>query len=301
MKTSADCFVCYLKQSLRVARMYGCSKAVQMRMVQEVAQVISELDPDKTPPANAMPVYCKINEVTGCNDPYSAVKRMENRRALQRIELLRDEVMAANEPLQVAIGYAIAGNIIDYGAFSRVSIEDALRTGRQLSFGIDHSKRLLAKINSLSPGDKVLYLADNCGEIVYDSLVVGLLADKGLEVTVAVRGGAIINDATLEDAKAAGMDLYGKIITSGIACPGTPLDECSELLLEHFNTAALVISKGQGNFETLSEVEREVFFLLTVKCNMVGKHLADIAGVQEDLLPGDGEMVVYCSDRNKSG
>ncbi|WP_163339120.1 DUF89 domain-containing protein [Desulfopila sp. IMCC35008] len=295
MKTSVDCLVCFVRQGLRVARMYGCSETVQREVVQELGRLLPQLDMEATPPANSMPVYQTINRIIGCKDPYFDVKRMENRRALGRIETLRKEVRESTEPLRVACGYAIAGNIIDYGAFSQGMIEEALSSPDEFQYSLDHYQQLEAAINELVEGDSVFYLADNCGEIIYDSLLVELLAQKGLQVTVAVREDAIINDALLEDAQVAGLDRAASLIRSGVVCPGSPLDQCSEEFKEHFFSADLVISKGQGNFETLSEVNRDIFFLLTVKCNVVGKHLAEIAGVKENVVAGKGEMVVYYS------
>lgn len=295
MKTSVDCLVCFVKQGLRVAQMYGCSETVQREVVEELGRLLPQLDPEKTPPTNSMPVYQAIYSIIGCADPYLDIKRMENSRALERIEALKKEVKESAEPLRVACGYAIAGNIIDYGAFSQMKIEQALAGSNEFHFSLDHYRQLETAVNELTEGDTVFYLADNCGEIIYDSLLVELLAAKGLQVTVAVRGNAIINDALLEDAQVAGLDRFAKIIGSGVACPGSPLDKCSEEFNEHFYSADLILSKGQGNFETLSEVNRDIFFLLTVKCNVVGKHLAEIAGVKEKMVSGNGEMVVYYS------
>jgi uncharacterized protein with ATP-grasp and redox domains len=259
-----------------------------------VAHIISGFDFDQTPPDNAVAVYEAIAGLTGCHDPYLDVKRTENRRALEHLPFLRQETADAETPLAAAIGFAIAGNIIDYGAAGRFDIEEAFRKSREIAFAIDHRPELLAKIAALPPRAKVLYLADNCGEIVYDSLVIELLAEHKLEIIVAVKDAPIINDALAEDAYAAGLDRYATILTNGTACPGTPLKKCSREFMREFESAELVISKGQGNFETLSEVDRELFFLLTVKCKMVGKHLAEISG-STGTLPGNGEMVVYHS------
>lgn len=298
MKTSLDCLPCFLSQALRVARLQGCSDQVQRQVVSAVAALLPGLDLDETPPANAISVYEEIAAVTGCPDPYLVVKREENNRALRHLPALKEELQAVAEPLAVAIGFAIAGNVIDYGAAGHFDIEDAFRRSRRMRFAIDHRRQLLNVIRGLKPGAKVLYLTDNCGEIVYDSLVIELLARQRFEVTVAVKSGPIINDALLEDAQTAGLNDFAEIITNGTACPGTPLKHCSEGFLRRFEQADLVISKGQGNFETLSEVDRELFFLLTVKCKMVGKHLAELSS-SDCALPGNGEMVVYHSGKKK--
>jgi hypothetical protein len=298
MKTSVECLPCFLDQALRVARMQGCDEMLQIEVVQQVAALLPGLDLGRTPPANAMQIYRVIAAATGCSDPYLEVKRDENARALRNLPLLQAEVEQAGEPLRSAIGFAIAGNVIDYGAAGCCDIDGAFDRCREKIFVIDDSRLLLERVGALSPGGKVLYLADNCGEIVYDSLVVELLAKRGLQVTVAVRSGPIINDALLEDALCAGLDKFAHIIGNGTDCPGTPLDCCSQEFRDSFDAADLVISKGQGNFETLSEVEREIFFLLTVKCKVVGRHLVDISGCSCE-LPGNGEMVVLYSGKKE--
>ena len=295
MKTALDCLHCYLKQSLRVARLQGCSADIQYEVVKRIAALLPDLDLNATPPANAIEVYRVIHAVTGVRDPYFAVKRKENSLALARLPELREQVRKADEPLRTALGYAIAGNIIDYGAASRFDIQGAIERGSAPQFVIDCRDELIAKVNRLAPGSRFLYLTDNCGEVVYDSLVIELLAEKGFDITVAVKDGPIINDALVEDAVEAGLDQYAAIITNGAVCPGTPLASCSEDFLERFAGADLIISKGQGNFETLSEEKREVFFLLTVKCQVVARHLAEISGTDPSLLSGKGEMVVYRS------
>lgn len=96
-------------------------------------------------------------------------------------------------------------------------------------------------------------------------------------------------------ALAAGLDRFGRIISNGTRCPGTVLPQCTAEFRRLFATSDLVIAKGQGNFESLSEIDREVFFLLMLKCRVAARHMADLAGIDAALLPGESEMVVYCS------
>ncbi len=295
MKTSVDCLPCYLRQALQVARMCSAPADRQYTVVTTVAALLPELDMEQTPPANAIKIYAAIAEVTGCRDPYLEVKMKSNEQALQILPLLRKEVCQADIPLAAALRFAIAGNIIDYGASENFDIGAAFARCRIAAPIIDHTELLLQKVAGLGKHATVLYLADNCGEIVYDLLVLECLAGYGLELTVAVKSGPIINDALAEDAMACGLGRYATIVANGTACPGTPLPDCSPEFLRCFAEADLVISKGQGNFETLSEVEREIFFLLTVKCPVVGRHIADLTGKDAADLPGKGEMVVYSS------
>jgi uncharacterized protein with ATP-grasp and redox domains len=295
MKMHEDCLPCYLRQALRVARICSTREEEHLAVTAAVSRLLADIDMEQTPPANAIAVYDCIAAVTGCPDPYRDLKKLSNEQAMELLPLIRAELLVSPDPLATAVRFAVAGNSIDYGACATVDIEAAFSRCRSTVLAVDHLGLLLERVRRLKNGSRILYLADNCGEIVYDQLVLEILHAMGLDVTVAVRGGPIINDASLEDALACGLDRHACLISSGVACPGTSLDHCSDELLAHFHQADLVISKGQGNFETLSEVDREIFFLLLVKCRAAGLHLAELAGMDQRLLAGEGEMVVYYS------
>ena len=305
MKTSVDCLACYMSQALRVARISTADEAVHLDVARTVAALLPQMEMSLTPPENAVAVYAAIARVTGCADPYLAIKKASNHQALAILPELLREVKLSEVPLHAALRLAIAGNIIDYGAMASFDVGGAMERARIIPFAIDASRQLLERVSRLPVRSKVLYLADNCGEIVYDSLVIRCLVDLGLEVTVAVKGGPIINDALFTDALACGLDHYARIITNGTACPGTPLASCSAEFSHVFKRADLILSKGQGNFETLSEVVSEtgadIFFLLTVKCPVVGAHLARLTGKHLDELPGQGEMVLYGREHSAVG
>ncbi|MFV0437960.1 MAG: damage-control phosphatase ARMT1 family protein [Desulfopila sp.] len=294
MKTAPECFACFMQQAVRVAKMVGCDDLTQMALTKDVAALLVQLDDEASPPANAIGIYEAIRARTGCVDPYLKIKRLENQRALGHLPLLRTELAGQARPLPMAIRFAIAANRIDYGIANPLDADAVLRRCRTEPFAVDHRQHLLAAVRQLQPGGSILYLADNCGEIVYDALVVEILARQGLAVTVAVRESPIINDALREDAEVAGLGQWASIVSNGTACPGTPLARCTEEFRALFDSADLVISKGQGNFESLAEVQREMFFLLTVKCPIVADYLnRRLTG--EERLRGEGEMVVYHS------
>ncbi|MCP4340484.1 MAG: DUF89 family protein [Desulfobulbaceae bacterium] len=297
MKTHADCLPCLLRQALQVARLNNCSEEQQLQILQAVSSVIAGLDVLKSPPASANPIYQKIAEITGCEDPYFQKKIASNEEAIKILPGLRLEIEGTEHELASAVRFAIAGNIIDYGAFESFDIQAALDRSRTASLAVDHFPQLLEAIERLTKESEVLYLTDNCGEIVYDSLLLRYLHQLGVDITIAVKDGPIINDALLEDALAAGLDKFGRIISNGGRFPGTELEQCSTEFLDIFNRADMVISKGQGNFESLSEVNRDIFFLLTIKCAVAAQHMAELSGVSGDMLTGNGEMAVYYSDK----
>ncbi len=300
MKIHGECLPCLLRQTLRTARLSHCSHDLQFRILQEVSLVIAGMDPTQSPPANALSVYRKIAELTGCEDPYYHKKRASNQQALQIVPGLRQEIQGTEQELLSAVRFAIAGNIIDYGAFETFDIDAALARSRSANLAVDHFAAFSDTLNRMTKASTILYLTDNCGEIVYDALLVEYLQRRGFNLIIAVKEGPIINDALVEDALEAGLDKYGRIITNGGRYPGTELTKCSPQFLEDFKAADLVIAKGQGNFESLSEVDRDIFFFLTVKCVVAAQHLAELSGVEPEKLPGKGEMAVYYSGKNVS-
>lgn len=297
MKTHADCLPCLMRQALQVARITNCTQQQQLEILQAVSAVIAEMDVEKSPPANARPIYQRIAEISGCEDPYYEKKSAGNAQALKIVPDLRQEIRHTDQELSSAVRFAIAGNIIDYGALETFDVAAAVQRSRTARLAVDNLAQFHDAINQLPEGSSVLYLTDNCGEIVYDSLLVDYLHRRGFALTIAVKSGPIINDALVDDALAAGLDKFGRIITNGGRSPGTELDECSEQFVQLFHAADLVIAKGQGNFESLSEVNRDVFFLLTIKCAAAAQHMAALCGVPADSLPGKGEMAVYYSGK----
>lgn len=300
MKIHGECLPCLLRQTLRTARLTHCPPDQQIHILQAVSKVIAEMDTTKSPPANANAVYRKVAEITGCEDPYYHLKRASNRQALREVPGLRAEIRGAEQELLSAVRFAIAGNIIDFGAFETFDIDAALARSRSAPLAVDHFGALSDALDRMVEGSTVLYLADNSGEIVYDALLVEYLQGCGFEIIVAVKEGPIINDALVEDALEAGLDKFARIISNGGRYPGTELLKCSPQFLEYFNTADLVIAKGQGNFESLSEVDRDIFFLLTIKCPVAAQHMTELAGVGSEKLQGRGEMVVYYSGKKNN-
>jgi hypothetical protein len=299
MKTHVECLPCLLRQALQVARITNCSEEQQLHIVQAVCSLIANMDMEKSPPANAAPIYQRIAQITGCEDPYYNKKSESNEQAMRIVSSLRQEIRGSDQELSSAVRFAIAGNIIDYGAFENFDIKTALKRSRTAQLAVDHLAHFFDALNRLKKGSTLLYLTDNCGEIVYDSLLIENLYRRGFEIVIAVKDGPIINDALVEDALFAGLDKYGRIITNGCRYPGTELDECSEQFLDIFNSADLVIAKGQGNFESLSEVDRPIFFLLTLKCPVAARHMSALNGLSADKLAGKGEMAVYYSGKDK--
>jgi uncharacterized protein with ATP-grasp and redox domains len=270
MKTTLDCIPCLVRQTLEVARLAMTDAAVHEKIIRDVLGVLSQINLALPPPVIAQKIYRRLRALTGVEDPYRSLKDRFNRMALDILPALAAKVDTASEPLAMAVRLAIAGNIIDLGANLgltetdvRLAIDNVLSepfVGDLGQFG-----------QAVSKAERILYLADNAGEIVFDRLLIAQLRDK--HITVAVRGRAIINDATLADAQVAGIHQLCQVIDNGSDAPGTILSDCSQRFRDKFNAADLIIAKGQGNYETLTDVSANIFFLLKIKCPVIASHI----------------------------
>lgn len=289
MRTELDCLVCFQQQALATARRSGSDEAMQVGVLAAIGRLLPELDRGLSPPENAVAVYGKIAELTGVRDPFAGVKATSNRFALGLRDEIRDRISAAADPLDAAVRYAIAGNIIDYGAQQTFAALQVLETCLEQPLVLNAYEKFRIAVTGAK---NILYLADNCGELVFDGLLIEQLQRLGCLVTLAVRGEAILNDATLADVKACGLDTLCPVISNGTGCPGTPLTRCGAELRQAYARADVVLSKGQGNFETLDATVVPVFFLLTVKCPVVARRITAEQGLAPDRLAGRGEMIL---------
>jgi len=291
MRTSLDCLSCFIRQALDAARMVSTDRSVHERIVREVLLWASEMDLDQSPAVVGQRIHRRLREITGVEDPYRAAKDHFNRLALSLLPELKAEIEAAPDRLTMAARLAIAGNVIDLAMNGNVTESDVRRSVSQALTepfaGEQNGFR-----QAVTEARSILYLADNAGEIVFDRLLIEQLSPA--RVTLAVRGGPIINDATRADAQAVGLHEVAEIIDNGSDAPGTLLEDCSQEFKRRFNEADLILAKGQGNFETLSDDPHNIFFLFQAKCPViaarvglpVGMHVLARLNTQSS-APGD--------------
>ena len=273
MKTYLDCYSCFLRHGLEAARIAGLDEAQQKEVLDEIMNVLQTMAPEATPPELAQVIHRRIREMNSGQDPYKAIKKEQNNLMLSIEKSLREEIEKSPEPLVAALKLAGACNAIDMGPARAWKTADELV--EQLRHpNLDHfeASRLL---EYLSKARKLLYIADNAGEIVGDKILLSFLKKETLlDVTVAVRGGPILNDATVEDAREIEIDRIAKVITTGSDAPGAILSLCSKGFVQDFYSADVVIAKGQGNYEALEGCgKQKLFFLLQVKCPVVARDL----------------------------
>ena len=273
MRTYLDCYPCVLRQALSAARLVTDDEPSQHEVLIETLALLQQLPPDVTPPEIAFAVHGIVRARLSTADPYRDAKAESTRLALALYPQLKDLVAKSEDPLDAAVRLAIAGNIIDFGMGD--SIPDLWATVERVlaaPLAIDHLADLR---KSLDAADHVLYLADNAGETVFDRVLIEQLPSP---VIYAVKGGAVLNDATRDDALAAGLDACSTIVDNGSAAPGTIRDLCSAEFRELFDAAPLIIAKGQANYETLSEAGPRVFCVLQAKCPVIAADLGAPVG-----------------------
>ena len=270
MKSALDCIPCMVSHVLQVSGMVTDCPDTRKKIVKQAMARIADIDFDSTPPEMARTIHQIVRELTGADDPYRELKDQSTKLALELLPELETMVETAADKFETIVRLVIAGNIIDFGADSNFQLSTAKkRIMEVLSMPIDREaiRRLHDKMMT---AQHILYLCDNCGEAVIDRLLIRPYRHK---ITIAVRGGAILNDVTRREATQSGLDTLAPLIDSGDRTPGTVLKFTGKDFQAAFQAADLIISKGQGNYETLSDTDRPICFLLRVKCPEVAKYL----------------------------
>lgn len=269
MKTSYDCLPCFIRQAIDASQVFSADPPLRERIIREVLSWAAKMDFSQPPAIIGGRIHRRLREITGEDDPYRETKELQNRMALRLLPRLQEEVAAADDPLWTSARLAIAGNLIDLGVNGKFREEDLLREIHSALAGPFAGPQTAFR-REVERAEKILYLADNAGEIVFDGLLLDLLPPS--RVTLAVRGMAVLNDATIVEARSAGLTGRFEVIENGSDIPGTLLEECSPAFRKRFAEADLVLAKGQGNFETLSGRGEKVIFLFKAKCEVIARH-----------------------------
>jgi hypothetical protein len=276
VRTYLDCIPCFFRQALEGSRIVRANPKQQKHIIDEFARKIPKISLEASPPEIARIGYKLLKIVSFNADPYYAIKQKSNRCALRLLGRLKEKVSCSKDRLLTAVELAIAGNIIDFGVKNNLNIKEELKRilveenkfiHKQSIFHYKEFRQALKK------SEDILYLADNAGEVAFDRILIEEIKkdypDKN--IYYAVKEKPVINDALLEDAKVCGINKTARVISNGTDAPGTLLSFCSKEFKQIYKNADMVISKGQGNFESLSNEKRPIFFLFMVKCSVVAK------------------------------
>ncbi len=271
MRIYLDCIPCFVNQALDSARLATDDEQIHEQVVRNILCLSADLDMSQSPPVMGQQIHRIIRELVGMKDPYHKIKKHFNELALKLYPKLRNLIIRSEDPLTTAVRLAIAGNIIDFGVNSpseELNLETVISESLIAEF---QDAQLKSFRDSVTKAEEILYLCDNAGEIVFDRLLIEQLPYE--KVTAVVKGSPVINDATMKDAELVGLLKAIEVIDNGSDGPGTILESCSQYFRDRFACADLVIAKGQGNYETLSEVKKNIFFILKAKCPVIARDL----------------------------
>jgi len=271
MRTYTECIPCFVRQAHDALTQVSDNEELIHSTLQRVMREAAEFPLTSTPPEMAQITHRIIREETGNADPYAAIKAESTRLALKLSEEARGVIAGASDPFRMAVRFSIAGNILDFAlasARNRLDLDNFIKDTR---FKVLDDTAFEQLRNAIEQAATILFLGDNAGETVFDRLLIEQM--PGADIFYAVKGSPVINDATLEDARAAGLDHVAELVENGSDAPGTILEDCSESFQKLFKKADLVIAKGQANYESLSNVTRPAFFLTQVKCPVIGQDL----------------------------
>ncbi|MDH5374872.1 MAG: ARMT1-like domain-containing protein [Candidatus Bathyarchaeota archaeon] len=276
MKVEAECAACIVNRAEAELTEATTNPALRFRSMVELLRLLGkEFKPTAVPADLGTKRDRLIKRITGNNDPYKRSKRISNEKALKLLPLARklvEEGYTQRDRFKRACLCAIVGNIIEFDISGHKFTFGGLRKLFR-NAGKDMVLDDTGKIYELAKkANKVFYLTDNAGEIVFDTLLVEQLKNMGVTVTVGVKGGAILNDATLEDAEVSGVNkIADKIITTGTDAVGLALKEFSKEFLEVYDSVDMIFAKGMGYAETLTEykLKKPHALLFRTKCNPV--------------------------------
>jgi len=269
MKTHIECFPCFLRQTvIALKQLYGLQEN-QQEIFHDVLSIMQKTDMDKPPAYTTTFIHRAIRDRLGL-DPFKKIKHAYNAIAMELYPGLKEKVSSSHDPLWTASRLAIAGNIIDFGIFTSIDINASVANALKETIAVDDYESFRKVI---SETDTVLYLLDNSGEIVFDKLLIEELVRLGKKVKAVVKGSPVLNDVTMEDALQIKLTELCEVVDNGSDAIGTILEWTSPEFQTHFQDSDLIISKGQGNFETITGTEKRTYFLFQAKCDVVSKDL----------------------------
>lgn len=268
MELFLDCVPCLLKQALEASRMVTDDIQKQENVIEETMKILLKYKLYRNAPDLGREVHQIIKILTGIKDPYYAIKEKDLKAAKKAYPYLKDFIKNRENSLYWAVKIAATGNHIDAALYSNVNIENCIVKELEKEFSICDIEILERKLETAL---NILIIGDNTGETVFDKVMIEKFT--GVNVTYGVRSEPIINDVTEKDAFDSGLGEVCKVVSTGCSAPGAILDDCSDEFIDIYRKADIIISKGQGNFEALSEETGNLFFLLKAKCPMISRKL----------------------------
>lgn len=278
MQINEKCLPCLVNQVVRVANMAG----VQDRhaLYHKFFACLAQADFTRSNPELLGEFFRLVKSALNNPDPYHELKLHYDRMFLALLPQFRQRIASARDPFAEAVKYAVAGNLIDFSPLHAITEEQALRAFDSLEEKTLPPESIAQLRADIRQAKTILYIGDNCGEVCLDRLLLEHIRQENpaAQLFFGVRGAPIVNDALEEDARIAGIAQLACIVSNGDDCQGTVLARTSERFQRIYADADVILSKGQANFESLSEDEGNVYFLMTVKCDVISSYTGVPAG-----------------------
>ena len=272
IKLHPDCIVCLVNKYLSSVPVELSDKDKSLYF-QEVLKHISNAPLSTTPPEIVAEITRLQKRLLGKDDDYTEIKKHFNTLILSLEDSVKEKINNSSDSLKCAVGCALVGNYIDFGAMDSVDenkLHELLDGAEDISIDKTEFENLK---KDLSKAKRLVYLTDNCGEVALDKLLVSEIKKQypNVAVDVIVRGIPVLNDATLDDALQVGIDKVANVMGNGSDIAGNCIDKISDEAREKIDNADVIIAKGQGNFETMRYCDRNVYYLFMCKCTMFAK------------------------------
>ncbi len=270
MRADKACRECSRKKIGVYTELYQASAEKKEEIIRRAERYLDEAPMNLSAPRIMAGVLDILKEETGITDPYEKIKKNYDLLLLGMEKQICENIRSSKDPFIAALQYAIVGNYIDFGAFSEVDEEklrELLNSYSEICLDSEETANLREE---LGKAERITYITDNAGEIVLDKICIRILKEiyPQLDVKVIVRGGPVLNDATAEDARLVGLDQIASIVPNGTSIPGTEYDQILGEARACIDEADLCIAKGQGNFESLRECGKNIYYLFLCKCDL---------------------------------
>ena len=278
MQVFPECVPCLTSRVLYEAKLSSTDFATQLKAEEAAVKTMCRMGFEGPIALLSTEVHRAVYRILGDDDPYRHVKRLANETAVKLLPTVQSLIQTSSDPFRSAVIAAIIGNTFDFGVLGfEVATDDfekEVATIYRHGLDIDDTDAIKPLLND------VVYVADNVGEIVYDGLLIEQMRKLGARVTLVVRGGSILTDATMEDVWEFGLDKVADgVMTTGSNAIGIKLDEIPAELRDILPRASLIIAKGMANYEMLSEYSfKPVAYLMRVKCAPVAESVGARVG-----------------------
>ena len=283
MKLNPFCMCCALNKQEQKIRHYPDMEK-KTEYMKKVMALMSNTEEKDCAPSLSVDIQKLYSSFWNCPmEDFTEIKKEFNQLMLNMEVSIEDRIRKSNDPLEKALLYARIGNYIDFAALSNVDQSTVITLLDEKSSEDLDEKEYKNFLHDLSSAKKLVYLTDNCGEVVLDKMAVKILKEQyaNLDITVIVRGYPVVNDATMEDAEEIGLTDLVNVIGNGSNVGGTWIPGISSESRELLYNADLIIAKGQGNFETLNDCGLNIYYLFLCKCDLFQRrfHAENLQGM----------------------